>query len=295
SLGLLYRPTLLAQAEIRFNNPKYDLRDVVNRAALVIEPDERGMVLWEQQLVEPIETRDLDRGPAPEATFAGLEEPLTDASLIRSMEGDFQEWIYRNVTVTVRVNEELDVFAGPDVSDREFQRRCEDAAAERRDAELKKADEAFDRKVDRVMDKLEREQRELREDETEYAQRKREEGLSHAETVLSLFTSRRKSLSSSLTKRRMTERAKADVEESIEVIKELEAEIEELKAEEKEARAEIEERWAEVVEQVDEVLINPYKKDIAVTLFGVAWLPYHLVEAGGRTVELTGFEIKAVA
>jgi hypothetical protein len=93
----------------------------------------------------------------------------------------------------------------------------------------------------------------------------------------------------------MTERAKADVEESIEVIKELEAEIEELKAEEKEARAEIEERWAEVVEQVDEVLINPYKKDIAVTLFGVAWLPYHLVEAGGRTVELTGFEIKAVA
>ncbi|MGD8856446.1 MAG: hypothetical protein PVG33_08980 [Chloroflexota bacterium] len=295
SLGLLYRPTLLAQAEIRFNNPKYDLRDVVNRAALVIEPDERGMVLWEQQLVEPIETRDLDRGPAPEATFAGLEEPLTDASLIRSMEGDFQEWIYRNVTVTVRVNEELDVFAGPDVSDREFQRRCEEAAAERRDAELKKADEAFDRKVDRVMDKLEREQRELREDETEYAQRKREEGLSHAETVLSLFTSRRKSLSSSLTKRRMTERAKADVEESIEVIKELEAEIEELKAEEKEARAEIEERWAEVVEQVDEVLINPYKKDIAVTLFGVAWLPYHLVEAGGRTMELAGFEVKAVA
>lgn len=293
SLGLLYRPTLLAQAEVRFNNPRYDLRDIVTRAALVIEPDERGMVLWEQQLVEPVETAALERSPAPEAYFAGLEEPLSDASMIRSMEGDFEEWIYRNVNVTVRVNEKLDIFAGPDVSDQEFRRMCEEAAAERRDAEIDKADKAYDKKIDRVMDKLAREQRELREDEAEYAQRKREEGLSHAETVLSLFSRRRKSLSSSLTKRRMTERAKADVEESIDEIRRLEAEIKELQAEEKEALAEIEERWAEVVEDVDQVPVNPYKKDIDVTLFGVAWLPYHLVEAGGRTLELTGFEIRA--
>jgi hypothetical protein len=253
------------------------------------------MVLWEQQLIEPIETSDLDRGPAPEASFAGLEEPLTDAALIRAMEGDFEEWIYRNVIMTVRVNEELEVFAGPDVSDDEFRRLCEAAAAERRDAEIEKADKAYEKKIDRVTDKLAREERELREDEAEYAQRKREEGLSHAETVLSLFTRRRKSLSSSLTKRRMTEKAKADVEESIEVIQELEAEIEELEAEEKEILAEIEARWAQVVEEMSEVPINPYKKDIAVTLFGVAWLPYHLVDVGGRTVELTGFEIKATA
>jgi len=69
------------------------------------------------------------------------------------------------------------------------------AAAELRDAELAKADAAYDKKIDRVADKLVREERELREDEAEHAQRKREEGLSHAETVMSLFSRRRRSLS----------------------------------------------------------------------------------------------------
>jgi hypothetical protein len=96
-----------------------------------------------------------------------------------------------------------------------------------------------------------------------------------------------------MTKRRMTAKAKADVEESIEAIAELEAEIAELEAEEKEILAEIEARWAEVVEDVSEIQVSPYKKDVDVTLFGVAWLPHHVVEAGGRTLELSGFEFKA--
>jgi hypothetical protein len=293
SLGILYRPVLLAQAEVRFNNRKYNLNELVSRAALVVEPDRRGMVLWEHNLIEPVQSSDMDRGPAPESYFAGLEEPLSDASLVKSMQGDFQEWNYRNVTVTVRVNEKLKVFAGPDVSEGQFKRLCAEAAAELLEAEVTKSDKTYDRKIDRVMDKLQREQRELREDEAEYAQRKREEGLTHAETVLSLFSRRRKSLSSSMSKRRMTERAKADVEESIEEIQELEADIEELQAEAEEILADIKDRWAEVIEDVEEIEVNPYKKDVDVTLFGVAWLPHHVVEADGRTLELHGFEVKA--
>jgi hypothetical protein len=268
---------------------------VTSQGALVIEPDRRGMILWDQQLTEPLEVRALDRGPLPGATFIGLEEPFTDAALVHSMEGDFQEWIYRNVGVTVRVNEKLKVFAGPEVSDEEFKKMCEDAAGELRDAELEKVGGAYDVKIDRVADKLKREERELKDDEAEYDQRKREEGLSAAETVLGLLGGRRRSLSSSLSKRRMTERAKADVEESIEEIRELEKETADLQAEQKQALEEVKERWASVVDEVEEVQVNPYKKDIAVTLFGLAWLPYHLVEVDGRFEELAGFEIKAMA
>jgi hypothetical protein len=40
---------------------------------------------------------------------------------------------------------------------------------------------------------------------------------------------------------------------------------------------------------ITQVAANPLKKDILVELFGVAWLPYHVVEAGGRTEELAGY------
>ncbi|MFQ5436742.1 MAG: ATP-binding protein, partial [Anaerolineae bacterium] len=53
--GLLYRPALLAQAEIRFLNRKYDLDKLVTRTAVVHEPDRRGMMRWDDFLTDLIE------------------------------------------------------------------------------------------------------------------------------------------------------------------------------------------------------------------------------------------------
>jgi hypothetical protein len=292
SLGLLYQPVLLAQADIIFLNRKYNLNHVEQRTTLVHEPNRRGMVRWDSHLTEPISLRALDRRPAPEAIFASLEQPLSDAKLVRSMEKDFLDWAYQTVTVNVKANEALDVYAGPEVSDEAFQEMCAEAAEAEREEEVEKVEEAFDKKIDRVMDKLKREERELREDEAEYAQRKQEEGLSHVETVLSLFSRRKKSLSTSLTKRRMTAKAKADVEESIEAIEELESEIEALKEEEEEELEELAAEWEEAAENVTEIPVKPYKKDINLTIFGLAWFPYHIVDEAGKTTTMPGFEFK---
>lgn len=292
--GLLYRPVLLAQAEVRFLNRKYNLNSAIQWTALVHEPDRRAMVMWDKFQVQAIDPADLDRQPAPEATFEPLMEPLNDSALVKAMERDFMDWVYQTARMTIKANETLGVYAGPEVSEEQFQKMCAEAASEQAEIETKKIDAAFDIKIDRVVDKLKREERELKDDEAEYAQRKREEGVSHAETVLSLFSRRRKSLSSSLTKRRMTEKAKADVEESIEVIKELEAEIQALEREEKETLAEVAARWQVTAEEMTEIPVSPYKKDVTLNLFGVAWLPYQLVDSGGQTSELPGFS-EAVA
>ena len=53
----------------------------------------------------------------------------------------------------------------------------------------------------------------------------------------------------------------------------------------------IKEKWIEISDDMELIAIHPYKKDILVDLFGVAWLPYHIVEAGGRRFELPGFGI----
>jgi hypothetical protein len=114
----------------------------------------------------------------------------------------------------------------------------------------------------------------------------------HLETVLGLFGGRRRSITSSLRKRRLTEKAKADVEESEEAIDEFQEQLEELAEEQAEAVAEVEEKWAAIAADTTEIPITPYKKDVRVTMFGVAWFPYHVVDVAGRALELPGFEAK---
>ncbi|RMH02163.1 MAG: ATP-binding protein [Chloroflexi bacterium] len=289
-LGILYRPVLLAQTHIRFLNRKYNLDHELDRTTLVPEPNPRGTIHWEDHLIKsPINPRHLDRGPLPDARFTSLEAPFTDSRTMRSLKTDFADWAYRTTEILVKANESLKVYAGPEISDEKFAAMCQEAAAEKAKAEAEKVTAQFQRKMDTLTKKLKREERELKEDEEELAQRKREELGTHAETLLSLFGKRRRSISSSLSKRRLTAKAKADVEESLEVIAELQEELAQLEEELKTAIAEIENKWAEIAADVTEIPVTPYKKDVDVTLFGVAWFPYHLVETDGRIEELPAF------
>ena len=209
-----------------------------------------------------------------------------------SMKKDFQDWIYHNASVTVRANEDLDIYSGPQVTHAEFRKLCSEAAREGREAEVKKVTDRYDKKIDTIVSRLKREQRELEEDRTELSQRKMEEYGTHAETVLSLFGRRKKSLSRSLSKRRMTEQAEADVKESIQAIEEYERQIKDLDAEMKDALQEVSDRWEQIASQVTEIPVTPYKKDILVEVFGVAWFPHYLARVGAQVMELPGYSEK---
>ncbi len=289
SMGLIYRPYLLAQSRIRYLNRKYDLDFEQKNTVLTSEPDRRGVMRWEEYLSEYVDLDDLDDSPDPRARFGSIEAPLIEAKVMDSMKRDFQDWNYHSSSVTVRANEELDIYAGPQISQADFRKMSARAAQEGRDAELKKVAQKYDKKVDSILAKMKREERELEEDRSELSQRKMEEYGTHAETVLSLFGRRRKSLSSSLSKRRMTEKAEADVKESLQTIEDFERQIKDLQTEQAEALDEVNEHWEEIASQVTEIQVTPYKKDILVEVFGVAWFPNYIAEIDGQTTELEGF------
>ncbi|HMB24494.1 MAG TPA: hypothetical protein VKP08_16740, partial [Anaerolineales bacterium] len=149
----------------------------------------------------------------------------------------------------------------------------------------------LDRQLKTLEDKLSREERELREDEAELANRKVEEAGTHLENLTGLFGGRRKAsrLSSSLTKRRMTEQAKADVEESLEAIDQFKAQIKDLEKRREELTAEINDRWGRLVNEIAEVTVSPKKTDVFVKLFGVAWMPHYIIKSDTETFELPAF------
>jgi hypothetical protein len=289
--GVLYQPALLAAASVRFLDRKYDVDMEIVRAALVRDPDRRGVVRWEDHFYSNFPVKKVERTPAPQARFGTLDAPLNESKQMTALKRDFADWIYRSVTVQARENKTLKVYAGPDDSQAEFVRACAATAREAADAEIEKRGAQFDRRISSLENKISREERELHEDESELSHRRMEEMGTHAENVLGMFSGRRSTrrLSSSLRKRRMTEQAKSDVEESVDALEEYQRELKELHAERERAIEEIKDKWGDAVNDVDEVTITPFKKNIFVELFGVAWMPYYLVESGGGTVELPAF------
>ncbi|GAB4579721.1 MAG: DUF87 domain-containing protein [Anaerolineales bacterium] len=289
-ITLLYRPALLAQADVRLLNRKYNLDHTLQKTVSVPEPAPRGLLRWEEFEIPPLDPRRLDRGPAPQARFAPLEGPLAESAWYPVQQTDFLEWVYRHAKVTVRANEPLKVYAGPNLTQAAFRTLCTDAARTGRDAEITKISAIHNRKLEQLKVKLEREIRELEQDKTELSQRKMEEMGTHAENVFGFLTgAKRRNLSTSLSKRRMTEQAKADVEESEQEIASLKRQIEDAEREKAHALEDLTRRWADLVNEVTEIPVQPFKKDIRIELFGLAWFPYWLVETEGQVIELPGF------
>ena len=247
------------------------------------------MVRWQDFEAAQIDGRQLDRVPVLDARFQMLEAPFDDSKTITVMKRDFEDWVYRSLEVEVKANEELKIYGGPNVSEQEFAEQCADAAKEAAEAESKKVAEQYEKKIDSVEDKLKKEERELAEDEAEYSQRKREEAVTHAETLFSLFSKRRRSVSSSMTKRRMTAKAKADIEESKDQIEDYQKEMAELEQEAEDALQEIQEKWTAIAQDTTTIPVTPTKSGINVTLFGVAWLPHHIVQVDDDFVLLPGY------
>lgn len=289
-LPLFYRPVLLGQADVRLVNARYNVNTVTQHAVLVTDPDPKGNVRWGDYVVSPVDERSLERTPAPGARFEMLDAPLTDARTMKALEAQFVDWVYRNAAIAVRANEKLKVFAGPDVDDAEFERLCAAAADDQMDAELDRVRDRYEAKMKSIQDKLAREERELAQDQAEYNQRKQEEWMKHAETFFGILGKRRRSLSSSLSKRRMTATAKSDIEESEQAIAAFQAQLADLKAEMEAELDEIEAKWAQVAAEASEIKLSPKKTDVRAALFGVAWFPYYLADSNGRAVEMPAYE-----
>ncbi len=290
-LGLMYKPGLLVQADVRYLDRKINLDHVDSLAVMAEDVDPKGFIRWDDWTISPLDPGSLDSSPSPDAQFAPLEAPLNDAKSLKVLEKDFQDYVFHGAGMRIPSNPTLKIFATPGTSEAEFQDHCREAAGEAADIEVGKLEKKYKTKIKRIEDRLTKEQRELAEDQAELGSRKMEEVATLAENVFGLFSGSRSTrrISTSMTKRRMTSKAKSDVEESQEVIEDFTQELDDLRAELTQEIDEIHERWEQVASEVEETVIAPFKKNIRVDLFGVAWTPYWRVKVGNKDLELPGY------
>lgn len=286
---MVYRPLLVAQANVRFSKRGYNLDYEMFQTAVVRDPDPKGRIEWENWVADPLDRSELRRKADNKARFGELYPPLSDRGMLKDLEGDFKDWIYHHLTVTVQGVEELDVYAGPQINEDEFRDMLNTAVQEGKAQMIEEVNASYQKKIERIKDRLIKEERELEEDEMELSSRRLEEMGKHVENVLSLLSGRKRSLTTSLSKRRMTSKAKSDVQESLAVIEEYQEEIESLEEERQQKLQDVEDKWADLWEDVEEIPVTPYKKDILMDVFGVVWFPYYIMEVEGRWVEAAAY------
>jgi hypothetical protein len=275
---LVYEPRLLAMGQVQFVDRARKVNEI-RRVSLLLEPRDVGAVVrWQDAPPADVDIDSVERGPEEGALFAAVPSELNSASKLESLSKDWSDHLYREQTFTLFYNPELDLYSEPNESERDFTIRAQQVAREKRDQEVEKLRKTYERQLDRLEDRLSREQRELTEDQATYQARKQEELISAGETVVGLLgilgSRRRTGLSKAATKRRLTAQAKADIEESEAEIERLKEETEELqRALEEEATA-IGEKWTATLEQVETFAVRPRRQDVNVQMVALAWAPY---------------------
>ncbi len=288
--SILYRPVLLAGASVRFIDQRFNVNTEVVRDALVNQLDRRGNLKWDDFPYDGPAMEKMDEQPAPQARFVTPDAAFTDLKLIPALKKDFSDWVIRTTQVIGHANQALKIFAGPNVSTAQFRITCSEAARRMEEAETAKQITVVDRQIAVLKDKLSRAERDLDQKQVEYENRKREETgnmLEFGAGILGL--GRKKTLTSQLTKSRMSQEAKAAVDVANNSIAQLEEQIAALQQNRQQVTQSIHERWGQIASQVSEVPILPKKGAVYVQVFGVAWQPFYILQSVVGGWELPAF------
>lgn len=285
---LVYEPALFALGTVSFQDTKRSIAKTETRSFLVFSGNRGVTIGWAEAAITEVKVEDLSERAEPDSMYSGSHpREWTTLKDLKAIAKNLSDFIYGNSILEIPYNPALDLSAFPGESASDFSIRCREKAREQRDAEVEKLRVKTAALLDRLQTKLEKEERELEEDRSEYKGRQNEEMLSAGETIagmLGLFGRRRTSgLSSAARKRRLTASARADIKESEEEIRKLEDDISELEEQVKGDAGAIAGKWETALEENKTLEIKPRRTDVQITLVAPAWAPFHFIDKGDGT------------
>ena len=286
--GLIYRPGLLFQAEARFYNRRYGLDASLRRACLVAGSG-FTRVDWPACSREPFDPRRMDAEPLPETRFAGLPPWISAPKTISAVQKDFLDWVYRTSSQRVFANENLKLYSSPEDSHATFRQKCDEVSRQSLRAETERIQASFDAKLSVLARKVDKQEAIVDKYEDQLGRRRMEEVGTNFELFFSIFSRRKRSISSALSKGRMTSQARAELEAADQALDAFQDEYNDLAAQKSAALKDAQDRWARAGGAIVEIPITPLRKDIFLEISGLAWLPVYQLQSAGRLFEAPAY------
>jgi hypothetical protein len=289
-LLLAYQPVLLAQAIVRYQDRKANVYTARTYAFHVPNLDRAGLVHWEQYQAQPVEARRISQQPEGTAIFGDVAPGLADPKRMSSLKSELTDMLYNTAVLVIPYNPTLKIFGSPDTDFSVYQAQVQQAAREKRDAEIDVVTKKYGAQAAKLEEQIRRKDLELQAEKKELQDRKREELFTTGEALLSLMKGRTTyTLSRMSQATRYRRQTNEDLQESRQFLTEAERQIQDLETEFQTMLQQTNDNWARVAAQAEEYRISALKKDIQVELFGVGWLPSWFGNINGQQVFLPAF------
>ncbi|MHC1739574.1 MAG: ATP-binding protein [Anaerolineaceae bacterium] len=285
---LVYRPAVFAQADVRYASRQYNL-DMSRKVAAFVEDPGNGLIHWENMTITPVDPTKLASQPQPNAAYHIVPNWLSDQARVTAMGKDFLDWVFRSATIKIKANNLLKVYAGPEVSQDAFKMQCSQAIQSAMQVDVDKVNQTYDTKITALQNKIEAQTMDVKAAGNSVSQRTMEEVATGGALVLSLLSGRKRSLSSSVSKVRMTQAAKDKLEKEKLDLQNLQEQLQQLQAARNAALKSLNDKWSTQAGLVTEIPLTPTKSSIFSDVFGVAWMPYYIVKVNGQTNELPAY------
>jgi hypothetical protein len=289
---ILYKPVLVAQAEVRYADRKSELNAIRRYPYHVPFVPKAGLIQWDEYMAPYIDPRELSQRPFGEAAYGELSPGLSDSSRMSALKREVVDYIYKTASVTLLYNPELDLYGQPGMSRRDFLVQAQALARQARDEEADKTIARYEKEFDRLEDKLRRAARELSADQQALEDLRNEEMYTAGEAALSLLRGRTTYTLSRVSRtRRYKGQAREDVMEGEQVIAELEAQLDETQYRMEQELARINDKWGKIATMSEDYRVTPYKKDIYLGVFGIGWKPNWLVQVNGQLTIIPAWHV----
>ncbi len=284
-----YVPHLFGRCHVIIDRSRPPVSLSKDAAYLCMTDATQEFFLWKQTEVS---MKAFASAPAAETAF-GYQ--LVSKRLEKKQ--GFKEAQKKLMAEVMRTNE-FDVYYCPDLklyseigeTLEKFEERCALAFESKKDSAIDTVRDRFEKRINRIQDKIERKKLDKERYEHDASARKREEVLTGAETVLSWIAGRRsmRGLSTASRKRRMSRASEERAKKALQMIQDYEEELLQLKRELEEEIDEIEDAFDDALEDIRPIDIKAKKRNITIDVFGMLWIPVLRTEVAGaeRTFSL---------
>lgn len=269
---VLFEPALRATLKLQFSESKENFvwHQVHHYVAFPLRDARDATKLF---VSIPLQTEHLLTQPPEEGRYTELPDAFDQTEELAAAQGALVDHLYRTLTATRFINKQVQLYSRPEETEEQFLERCkqaaenlEDEAAVKLRAKLQGKIDKLEAQMTKARDKVER--------LAQSAQGKKIEGLwNAAEGLLAMFTSKRKSFSTVLSKSRQAVEASTRTSQAEGELERLQQEILALQEEMEAGVQALDIEYETRAEAIERTEIRLAKKDIAVDIFEVLWIP----------------------
>ncbi|MDW7761756.1 MAG: ATP-binding protein [Acidobacteriota bacterium] len=278
---LVYEPRVLANAQIGFSHPKTGIRTVREEILAAPVTAEPLPVNWHKAFKIEFPLTDLKKPPADQAAFMDVPSIAASPRNYDVWARELADWLYRNQSIKIFHSADFKLASEPGESERDFRIRLQQSAREQRDALLDALRKKYATRLATLQDRVRRAEQTVDTRARQAGQQKVQTMISLGSTVLSSILGR-KAVSMSTVGRATTaargagrySRDKQSITAAKENLEILRGRLHDLESSiEAEADA-LATRTDPMTKELETLEVRPFRKNIAVPLIALAWMPY---------------------